>query len=738
MVAPQHPAEKIIGREAEVTAIDRFLAGVPLGPRALVLEGAAGIGKTILWKEGLSLAAARGYRILSCQPAESETQLALTGLADLLEGYVDESLPALPEPQRDALEVALLRRLPVGPPPAQRAVSVAVLGVFRSVAKLCPTLLAVDDVQWLDGSSARVLEFAARRLTDEPIGVFLTRRVADGERAPLVLDRVVPEGRHEQIAIGPLTLGALYRLIHARLGLSFPRPTLVRIHEGSGGNPFFALELARALEQRRNKPTGIEPLPVPDTIGQLVRDRIARLPARTREVLLATSALAQPTVSLVDRVLGERGLAPAELERAVRAGLIELEGERIRFTHPLVASVHYSGTPLAERRRMHRRLAGGADEPEERARHLALGSGGPDTGVAEALDHAARKARTRGAPDAAAELAELAATLTPEERPDEARRRRVDAAEDHFAAGDSERARTLLEEAIASAQPGPERADLLVRLAWVRYNADSLTEAQAHLHRALSEAGDDSRIIAWVQFMLAMVLVWRGDLPRSVVHARRALDLAERLEDPALLGPVLTAVGMTESYAGAGIRLDLMERSIAESERAEGAVVDWRPGQMLGGLQMMGDDLDAARATLLTVHSRALERGEEGSLDDHLFWMSELESRAGNFELAAQYAAQGHEIALRAGHQRNVAQLLYIRALVEAHIGRVDQARSLAEEGLAIAESLDAVFPKIRNRTALGYLELSIGNAADARRHLEAAAGQIVASGFGEPGQFQH
>src|SRR6266508_5910052 len=166
----------LFGRETELARVSKLLDGIPSGPVALILRGEAGIGKSTLWLEALSQAKARSYRVLSCRPNESEAKLSFAALGDLLEGVVDEILERLPPPQRSALEVALLRREATGSLPDQRAILSAFSGTLLVFAASIPTLLAIDDPQWLDAPSARVLEFAIRRLNDVPIGLIMTAR----------------------------------------------------------------------------------------------------------------------------------------------------------------------------------------------------------------------------------------------------------------------------------------------------------------------------------------------------------------------------------------------------------------------------------------------------------------------------------------------------------------------------------------------------------------------------------
>ncbi|MGZ8783552.1 MAG: AAA family ATPase, partial [Gaiellaceae bacterium] len=256
---------EIVGRDEEVAQVDAFLARD--GPRALLLEGAAGIGKTTLWRTGIDLARARGQRVLSCSPSGAETTLSFAGLRDLLDAAFDDAADDLPAPQRHALAVALLREEgPLGNPPPPGAVAAAVVGLLHRLARETPLLVALDDVQWVDPSSASTLEFAGRRLGELPIALFVARRT-NGRGVPLGLDRAFEE-RLTTVPVGPLSLGALHRLLRVRLEVAFSRPMLRRIHEASGGNPYFALEIGR-LSAREHDLDPSKPLAVPEDLAEL-------------------------------------------------------------------------------------------------------------------------------------------------------------------------------------------------------------------------------------------------------------------------------------------------------------------------------------------------------------------------------------------------------------------------------------------------------------------------------------
>ena len=361
--------------------------------------------------------------MLSARPAEAERELSFSGLGDLLAPALDR-VEALSPPRRRALEVALLLASDEQTAPDPRALGLATLDLLRLLAEEEPLLVAVDDTQWLDPPSRETLAYALRRLDREPIALLAACRPG--------ADAL---GDSERVVVGPLSVGALHELIRNRIG-AVPRPTLVRVHETSGGNPFFALELVRALEGRELPPG--EALPVPATLSALTASRFERLGAEAREALLYVAALARPTREVVTAAVGEH--AGSALRAAAAAGVIEADGSRLRFTHPLLASVRYGSATRDERARVHRRLAGLVTDAEERGRHLGAAATAPDAGVAAALDEAAAAARARGTPAAAAELAESAVRLTPADDPASGLRRIGTAADHHFAAG-STRAR---------------------------------------------------------------------------------------------------------------------------------------------------------------------------------------------------------------------------------------------------------------------------------------------------------
>jgi hypothetical protein len=275
-----------------------------------------------------------------------------------------------------------------------------------------PVIVAIDDVQWLDVPSARVLAFVIRRLEDAPIRILVALRVGSGGD-PLGLGQAGPALRLHPVAIGPLPEEAMTRLLRDRTQGGLTRPSLLRLHRISEGNPLLALEIARALTRRGVRPAPGEPLPVPEDLQALLGARLAALPPSAADGLLVVAAAARPTEDLVVAAAERRDWASAGVRSAEEAGVLQRAGGRLGFTHPLLGSTVYAEATSHARRSVHRRLAELVDDPEERARHLALAATGPHKHVAPALEEAGRHAHARGAPDAAAELLELARKLTP-------------------------------------------------------------------------------------------------------------------------------------------------------------------------------------------------------------------------------------------------------------------------------------------------------------------------------------
>ena len=728
-MTPDAPMSRnhVVGRVDELSRIDAFLDGLVEGPAALVLEGGSGMGKTTLWDRGVAAAVGRGWRVSSIRPAESEATLAFAGLADLLEGTRD-LFERLPAPQLDALEVALLRAEPVGPPPDPRAVYAAALTVFREAASQGPVLIALDDVQWLDRSTTEGLAFVLRRLTDEPIGWLLAVR-GSAPTLPLGIGRALAEERVGRLSIEPLSVDEIGELVRARLGTSFPPAILKGMHETSGGNPFFALEIARAMLRGDTRATG-QALPIPRNLrDDLVRDRVGTLPSFVQELLLYASACARPTVELLEAAL-ERSPLDAPLADAVDAGIVERDGTSIAFAHPIYRSAIYAESSREHRHRVHRRLSEVVDDNEERARHLALAADGPDEVAASALEDAAGRARDRGSVAAAAELCELAERLTPPDHVADVRRLRAAAAEYHLLSGDYDTASSLLESVVSIAPPGPDMAEALLRLGRALVIRDQERRAVEVLTQAVREDAIPVEVRSSIHMWRSTALASLGDLPAALGDAEEALRLARSVDDPDALADALTALVATQVWLGQGIDHALMKQALELEASTEPRSVARRPSFRVANLLARTGEIDESRSICTELLAEAVDSGDDdagGRLHAELGWVEFL---AGDWVASLDHLRKSVVLAPVQGSR------LGALALVEAHRGEADAARSHAMEAMEAHTRSGAVDAELLALSALGALELSLGNASGARDHLERAWQVHRLAGFGEPAMF--
>ncbi len=696
--------------------LEGFLRAVPDGGQASLLEGDAGIGKTALWQDANRRARELGLRVLTSRSAGSETQIAFATLGDVLAPVLEEALPQLAPVQRRALETALLLREPDGPPPELRLLGVALLSIVRALAREGPLLLSFDDVQWIDASSADVLRFVLRRLEDEPVGVLATVRGRPVE-VPLELDRAFDSFR--RLGVDPLSVGAVHRLLWSRLALNLPRPELMRVHEITGGNPFFALELGRAIARGGIRMDGAN-LVLPESLSSLVKERLRALPTPVLDTLAAVAAVAAPSVMLLEP------LAPAlveHIELAERQGVVELDGDRIHFTHPLLAPACYAAMPLHRRRRLHRRLAELDLDLEEQARHLAVATTAPDEQIAAALDAAATHARSRGAAQAAAELAERAVALTPVDSVEAINRRRTTAAEHCRYAGDLEKATALLEEVVDSSQSGPVRAEALTQLAGARGMTEGFPVTRKLLRDALSEPGLEPRQQVNILCELAWLAELDGDNREGARHADEGLALAEQLADPGTLAIALAAVAQNRFARTGVIRHDLLDRALELEEALEGdgyASGRWATWTWHAGLPVR---LSPARVTSALLLGRSDRHGESRALwralsDDAreradpdlvrcLFHWAQTEMTAGAWNAAAELCTEAIELTRQIGLE--VFELLCrsILAEIDAYRGESEKARSAVPELLPAIDAGRFRWGAFRLRIALAVLELS-------------------------------
>jgi DNA-binding CsgD family transcriptional regulator len=656
------PNSGVIGREAEGALLADLIRS-DAAARGVVLVGAPGIGKTALWTEALATAEREGTLALSARPSAPETGLAFAGLADLLADVGTEALSQLDVPLRRALEVALLRSEPVGEPPGERQIAAAVLAILRTLAARGALLVAVDDVNWLDQASADVLAFAARRLGNERVHFLFARRPG----RPSALERAFRSDDLARIEVQPLSLGATRTILARRFSTSLPRRLTTKIHEASGGNPFYALEVGRRVVDGGLLPNGGE-LPIPESVEDLVGDRVKRLPPDIRRLLAAVSLGSDLPGSQLTMLAG-----PSTIGAAIEADvLIDLYG-RLRPAHPLLAAAARAGVTTTERRAIHLELATLANSEEVKARHLALGTAGHHADLATRVAAASTSASARGAVADAVDLAEHALRLTP---PGAAAwsEHLLELAQWLVAAGEHRRASELLNQSFESLPAGRARARAHLLLNESAYHGDQVDVALRHLDAALEESADEPDLHALVVARRSRYL--SAALVQSIAEAERIA--ADELASAASVGPqtereVLYSLAFARKLRGTPID-DLAERFQAASSDAF---------VLVRGVERIQADrlasrglINASRQEILRFLASAEERGEGWSAIWLLHELAEIEVRAGNWDRASQLLDECDESPDRGlldpqGYQR-------CRALVEAGRGHVEEAERIA------------------------------------------------------------
>jgi DNA-binding CsgD family transcriptional regulator len=692
----------VIGRNSEISSLDRLLSDAATGgTSAVVLEGETGIGKTTLWEYGVGRATDLGWTVLSARMSQAETRLTYVGLGDLLARTAVAGVAELPVPQRRALEAALLWAEPGDAPPSQRAVAVGFLTLVERLAREAPVLVAIDDAHWLDRQTAAVLGFAARRLDAQPVVMLLALR--SGETEPFPIEHTTR--RLARISVGPLCLDALHKLIRAETGSGLPRRQLSEIERLSGGNPLFALELARAAADGAGMNS--TPPSLPATLGEAVLRQIRALPASTRHELLVAEVAAHPNVRLVN---------PKKILAAEQAAIITIDHEgAIAFRHPLFAWAVASIASSEQLKLAHLRVAERTRYPEERLRQLALATDGPNPELAGDLEEMAAIVRERGAPGSSAELLALARRLTPTEMVEEWASRCAQEIALLYEAGDWEQAWAVGQEALGRLPSGPARAAVLLEAATHRLGAAELCRL------ALEEADGDPVLMIRGQLGLASQHFYAFDTLASLEQVETAVTLARDLGDPGLLAVALTHLGIFRFLGGVDEPLPpLDEANRIERELGSSSVpVAMSASCYIALMQTCSDELDLARTTFEGLLDQTIESGDERSQAQLKSFLGLLETRAGNWQRARELIRESISQADLMEFEQGRGEKRALLAALQVEQGDFDAARGGIAEALTICTGIGDNFTLLLCHSILARIELGSGNPRSALEQTE-------------------
>jgi DNA-binding CsgD family transcriptional regulator len=672
------PAMQLLGRQRERDVLDRLLEAARGGHGGvLAVYGEPGVGKTAVLDYAIEAGA--NFRVARTVGVEGEMELAFAALHQLCSPTLD-LMERLPDPQRDALEVAL--GLSAGRPPNPFLVGLAVLNLLSEAADEQPLLCVVDDAQWLDRASARVLAFVARRLLAEKIAMVFAAREPIAALAGFAELHVEPLGRRDARAL-------LDSVLPARLDERVLERIVVETH----GNPLALLELPLGLTPAQlaggfGLPAA---LPLSARIEQSFARRLARLPRDARRLLLVAAADPTGDAALEWRAAQRLGIAESAAHTAESDGLLAFDSG-VAFRHPLARSAVYRAAGPDERSEVHRALAEATDptiDPDRRAWHRAQATSQPDDNVAAELERSAARAQARGGFAAAAAFLERSSVLTL----DRARRaaRALAAAEAKEQAGALDDALAL----VSSAEVGP---------------LDDVQRAQVDVIRArISFAAD------------------RGsEAPRLLLTAAKRLEPLDRGAARQIYLDALTAALFAGRLGG-----EVDTRRVAAAARA--APPPEPPAHaadlLLDGLAVLITDGAAAGTPVLRKALTAFGNDEIGA-DEGLRWLWLAGRAAGyiwDYENWDALTRKQVRLARESGALTVLPLTLSTRAGVELYAGNLADASSLIAEANAITDATDS-------RT-VPYAPLALvafrGREADASRLIEATTQDFVARGEG-------
>ena len=707
----------LLGRTVELGVVEGFLAPGS-AERVLVLCGEPGIGKSTVWQAGVGLARSRGFAVWCARPDEAEAPLSFSVLADLLEAAGPGVLAGLPGPQRHALEVAVRRAEPGEQPPEPFAINAGLLRALRLAAEAGPVLVAVDDLPWLDAASAGALVFAARRLAGHNVRFLVSRR--DGRASEL--ETVLEQAGVARLVLRPLSFGAVSRVLDGGLGRPLPRRVARQVFAVSGGNLLFALELGRAVLERGMPEIGAG-LPVPAVLGELFGARVQALPPPVRRALLA--------VALSGGLIGGELAAvtnPLAVEDAEAAGVLTVDGERVRTSHPLLATAAASLSTAAERRDLHAALGAAVGEPVLRARHRALATPGPDARLAGEAAAAAARAAARGAAADAAELAGHALRLTAPGS-SEGDGRLLTLARYLINAGEVPRATELLAERIGTLPAGPARAAAHLLLA----EGAHPSAEEGHLEQAIIESAANPGLHAQALAKRAMVLA---------VHRVHAIVQAEHLANEAL-GTAASAGPEAERRALVALAWARILRGRAIDDLAAWAaglapvtpgLYDSSVDRPAGVRLVFRGELARAREVFRGLVAAAEQQGEARSGTVAAIQLCEVELRAGDTAAAARALAEVDQ--WTALEPEAAAFRARAQAMLAALRGEPGQAAALAAEAATISASLANEWNRLEARRAAGLAALLGRQPERAITSLSAVWEHTVREGIEDPGAF--
>jgi DNA-binding CsgD family transcriptional regulator len=699
-----------VGREAERAQIERLLRDAAAGDGgALVLRGEAGVGKTALLKQAMEAAA--GFRILRALGVESEAELPFAALHELVAPVVG-LIQGLPEPQSKAMQAALalaeLENL------NRFAAYAATLGLLAAAAAERPVLCVLDDAHWLDQASTEALVFAARRIDHDPIVMlFAIRDPAEAAFSAPGLTELGIDGLPVEEAKALLAVSAPSLLPAA----------VEQVVETAGGNPLALLEFAASATQ--NEEHG-QPWPVSEAVERGFLARSSRLSAAAQRALLLVAVCDPSEPEALWAALESEQISGDSLAEAERAGLI-VRGRKLRFSHPLARSaIYYSAAP-AERRAAHLVLAETVSAADQRTWHLAAAALAPNEQVALALEQVAAQARRRAGVSVAAAALERAGRLTPGEAP--RARRLFEAGLAAEAAGRLEQAEQLLAEAAELASDAELHADAVARRSYLLFDRGEFDRAVELATAEAKRAAGSTAARVLTAGGAIHALVHRLDIPAARTTAERAAELAgagarQDLDLCHMLAWTWELSGQTKQA------LELARACADRTDVGTVLAID------LAAHFVFLEDYARARDRFELIIEHARKAHALGNLAYALDLLARLELRMGRPTPAYAASLEAIQLTVPLGNDIALASSLAWLSLVEATLGRSDDANAHGRRSLQITTARGDRYNEVRARGGLGLEALARGDVAAAADWLEPAAQLLAEGGVRLPNTF--
>jgi DNA-binding CsgD family transcriptional regulator len=708
------PAWPLLGRDAERKAIDVLVEAARDGlSGAAMLTGEPGTGKTRLLE--YAAAAAADLHVIWLTGVESETQLGFGALHRLLRPFLDR-VPALPAPQRHALEAAF--GLSGAEPPDRYLAGLATLTLLSGVATEQPLLCLVDDVHWLDRESAEALAFTARRLHADSLAFIFGGRP---EAAPPGAGLQATFAALEVHRLGGLEPPDAQALLALGVKGSLDPAVAGRLVAGTGGNPLALIELTVQLSPEQL--AGVVPLPAQLPVSGMLdahfRAAISALPADTRALLLLMAAVPADNAPLIWRAAGKLGLPARAADAAVERGILTRE-PGLAFRHPLIRSAVYADAGPGQRHQVHAALAAAYDsagDAERSAWHRAEAAAGPDDQLAAELEAAAGLARTRGGYSEQALFLSRAAELTvaPERRSE----RLLTAADAHLISGNPAAAEIMLDLAAAGLTDPRLRARALRTRALIEMFHVRVANVPAMLLDAVAELGTLDPGMTWGLLFEAMhAALMARDRVSGTTLADVARAAATAWHDPQApdWSADLIMEGLARRVADGHPRAaPVLQQALARLRASAELKEIGTPLSVL--VSLAADelwDIDSLRELADRLATVNREQGALYPLGMTLLVAAQGEIVAGRLEAADAYYAQADDFFAATGFP---ADGTVNRALLLAWSGREGELRAAVADIASLADSFGQGHMLTMGRHALAVLDLGRGRYQSALDH---------------------